>query len=54
MQCREAIILLLIDGGAERKVGQDESNGTHVTPEGGVVESVEAVIVGDGVVGLEL
>jgi hypothetical protein len=50
----EAIILCLIDGGADGEVGQDESNGSHVAPEGCVVEGIEAIVVGDGVVSLEL
>ena len=54
VQCCETIVLCLIDGGAEREVGKDESNGSHVAPERSVVEGIEAVVVGDGMVGLEL
>ena len=54
MQSRESVVLCLVDGGAYGEVGQDESNGSHVSPEGGVVEGIEAIVVGDGVVGLEL
>ena len=54
MQCCEPIVFCLIDGGAEREVGKDESNGSHVAPESRVVERIEAIVVGDGMVSLEL
>ena len=54
MQRSEAIILGLVNGGAEREIGQDESYGAHVAPEGGMVQRVEPVAIGNGVVGLVL
>lgn len=54
MQCREAIVLGLVDGRAEGEVGQDEAYGAHVAPQGRVVEGIEAIVVGDSVVGLAL
>ena len=53
MQRGEAVILGLIDGGTEREVGQDESNGAHVASEGSMVESIEAIVVSDSMVGLK-
>ena len=54
VQRREAIILGLVNGGTEGEIGQDESYGTHVASEGCMVEGIEAVVIGNGVVSLEL
>ena len=54
MQRREAVILGLVNGGTEGEIGQDESYGAHVAPKGCMVEGIEAVVIGNGVVSLEL
>ena len=54
VESREAVVLGLVDGGAEGEVCQDEADRSHVPSERSMVEGVEAVAIGDGVVGLAL
>ena len=54
MQRCEAVVLWLVDGAVRGQVGQDEPHGPHVAPQGGVVQAVEAVAVGEGDVHLAL
>ena len=54
VQSREAIVLCLIDGEADREIDQDESNGSHVSPEGGMVEPMVASIQVNPVLGEQL
>lgn len=54
MESREAIVFWLVNGGAQGEIIQDETDGSHVPSEGRVVESVEAVVIGNGVVSLAL
>ena len=54
MEGSEPVILGLVDRRTEGEVGQNIPDGSHVPPEGGVVEGVEPIVVGDGVVGLVL
>ena len=51
MQRCKAIVLGFVHGAAGRQVLQDQSHSGRVAAQGGVVEAVEAVVVGQGHVG---
>ncbi len=48
VESREPVVLWLVDGAGGGQVGQDEPHGTHVPPQGCMVQAVEAVAVGEG------
>ena len=48
VQSCEPIVLCLIDAVRWRQVGEDETHGSNVTPQGSMMEGVETIVVRDG------